>query len=519
VTGDRRPVAGNAPEIAAVAVLLAIYSLTLAPSVTLWDSGEFLAAIHSLGIPHPPGTPLYILIGKVWTLILGPVFGFARSVNLLSAVTMASACGLLANLIHRWTRDSASSFAGAVTAGAMSSVWMSANETEVYAIALLVSIFILWCADRAVEGGDRRWLLLGAYAAGLGWALHLTALLTLPAAAYLMVAAFRKQLGSPPRLVVLSGILFLLGASAALFMIVRSQHDPFINEGNASTWSALSDVLMRREYRPVAPWPRQAPFFIQIGNVVEYADWQIALSLAPDAPPSPLRTLFTAFFVMVGWVGCTAHRAKDPRSWRAMMILFLTATIGVIVYLNHKAGPSFGYGILPPNAPHEARERDYFYILAFMCWGVWIGIGAVTRIRQLAPSGSWLRNAGILIPIVPIALNWWAVDRSHEPVASEARRAAANTLLAAPQRSVVLARGDNEAFPAWYVQEVDDGRRDVTVVVVPMLPAAWYREELRRRYGLLTEADVRGWKGFDQTLASLKREAAARGRTVVEVRR
>ncbi|HEV7836530.1 MAG TPA: DUF2723 domain-containing protein, partial [Gemmatimonadaceae bacterium] len=74
------------PGWTAGVLLLFVYMLTLAPSVTLWDSGEFLAAIHSLGIPHPPGTPLYVLLGKVWSMALGSVFGFARSINLLSAV-------------------------------------------------------------------------------------------------------------------------------------------------------------------------------------------------------------------------------------------------------------------------------------------------------------------------------------------------------------------------------------------------------------------------------------------------
>jgi hypothetical protein len=507
-------------ELAAAGVLLIVYTLTLAPSVTLWDSGEFLAAMHSLGIPHPPGTPLYVLIGKVWSMVLGPVLGFARSVNMLSAVAMACAAGLLANLILRWTRDAAWAFAAAVTAGAMSSVWMSANETEVYAIALLVSVLILWCADRAAITGDSRWLLLGAYIAGLGWALHLTALLSAPAALYLVLSRLttRQALRRPP-LLAMSALLFCLGASVVLFMIVRGQHDPFLNEGNASTWSALSDVLMRREYRPVAPWPRQAPLFLQIGNVFEYADWQIALGLAPDAPPSWLRTPFTILFVLLGIIGCAAHRTADRRSWRAMMILFLTATLAVIAYMNHKASPSFGIGILPPHAPHEARERDYFYILAFVCWGLWCGIGGITLSRRIAPSRSWARNAGVLVPIVPLVLNWAAVDRSREPVASEARRAAANTLLPAPRHAVVLARGDNDAFPAWYAQEVERIRRDVTVVVVPMLPADWYREEIRRRYGILGQSEVQRWEGFDQTLASLRKEAGAKGRAVVEVKR
>jgi hypothetical protein len=511
-----------AVEMMAAGVLLAVYTLTLAPSVTLWDSGEFLAAMHSLGIPHPPGTPLYVLLGKVWSMALGPIFGFARSVNLLSAVAMACACGLLANLILRWTRDSAWAFAAAVSAGAMSSVWMSANETEVYAIALLVSMLILWCADRASTTGNWRWLLLGAYTAGLGWAMHLTALLTVPAAVYLVFEVFRAQKKLPTaRVLGASVLLFCLGASAVLFMIVRAQHDPAINEGNASTWNAFSDVLMRREYRPVAPWPRQAPLFLQIGNVFEYADWQIALGLAPDAPPSWLRTPFTILFVLLGIAGCRAHREADRRSWRAMMIVFLTATLAVIAYLNHKASPSFGFGILAAGAPHEARERDYFYILAFICWGMWAGIGAVTLARKSfsRSSISWLRNVGLLIPILPIALNWRAVNRAPQPGASEAHRAALNTLMPPPPRGVVLARGDNEAFPAWYAQEVEGIRRDVTVVVVPMLPAAWYRAEITRRYRLLGEAEVRNWTGFDQTLASLRREASAKGRAVVEASR
>ena len=57
-----------------------------------------------------------------------------------------------------------------------------------------------------------------------------------------------------------------------------------------------------------------------------------------------------------------------------MWLLFAAGTIGVVMYLNLKAGPSYGVGFLPTNAPHEARERHYFFVLGFVCWGLWAGI-------------------------------------------------------------------------------------------------------------------------------------------------
>src|SRR5258707_5925846 len=102
--------------------------LTLAPSVTLWDSGEFLSAIHSLGIPHPPGTPLYVLIGNIWGKVFSPLVGFAYSVNLLSALCSAIACALMANLFVRWTGDRLAAYATPACDCTASSLWRSATD-------------------------------------------------------------------------------------------------------------------------------------------------------------------------------------------------------------------------------------------------------------------------------------------------------------------------------------------------------------------------------------------------------
>jgi hypothetical protein len=501
--------------------------LTLAPGVTLWDSGEFLAAIHSLGIPHPPGTPLYILIGKVWSMVFASVFGFARSINLLSAVCTAFGCGILTSLFTKWSGDGFAGTAAGLTAGLMSTVWLNATETEVYAVALLFGCMILWAADRAGENSDARWALLAAYLAGLAWALHLTALLVVPSAILLVFstgdgyfavpvgrryADGRREAHSFAKLLRGAIIVAVIGMTAVVFLYIRARHDPAINQGNPSTWGSLVDVILRRQYDVPALWPRRAPFYLQLGNVVEYADWQFAKGLTPDPPPSWWRTSTTVLYALVGLFGFFAHRRADRRSWRAMALLFLVSTIGVVIYLNLKAGPSFGAGILPANAPHEARERDYFFFWAFICWGLWAGFGAIRLSRLLrAP----FNVIAMVLPLAPVILNWTAVDRRTDAVEERARLDEGDMLAKVPPSGVFLALGDNDTYPLWYLQQAEGTRKDVTVVTLPLLAADWYRAELARRYKLLDSSAVSRWLGRDSTVALLTKRSYDQNRPVI----
>ena len=501
--------------------------LTRAPGITLWDSGEFLAAIHSLGIPHPPGTPLYILIGKVWSLIFAALFGFARSINLLSAFCTAFGCGILASLVSSWTEDGYAGTAAGLTAGLMSTMWLNATETEVYAVAFLFGCMILWAADRAGKYSEARWALLAAYLAGLAWTLHLTALLVVPSAILLVFTTSdgyfavpvgrrhvdgRRETHSFAKLLRSAVIVALVGMTAVLFLLIRARHDPVINQGNPSTFASFLDVLLRRQYDVAPLWPRRAPFYIQLGNIFEYADWQFAKGLAPDAPPSWWRTPVTILYALVGLCGFVMHRNVDRRSWRALTLLFFVSLIGVVIYLNLKAGPSFGAGLLPPTAAHEARERDYFFFWVFVCWGLWAGFGAIRLSRALTMP---LNLIAMLMPFAPALLNWTAVDRRTDPEETRARTDQSEMLAKVPPSGVFLALGDNDTYPLWYLQQVESTRRDVTVVTLPLLPAKWYRAELARRYKLLDSTAVENWLGRDSTVALITRRSYAQNRPVL----
>jgi hypothetical protein len=501
--------------------------LTLAPGVTLWDSGEFLAAIHSLGIPHPPGTPFYVLLGKVWSMLFADAFGFARSINLLSAVCTALGCGIMTSLFSKWTGDSFAAIAGGITAGVTSTIWLSATETEVYAVALFFGCLIIWAADRAGERSDMRWALLSAYLAGLAWSLHLTALLVVPSAILLVFstrdgyfavpvgrryADGRREAHSFAKLLKASILVTLVGMTCVLFLVFRARQDPAINQGNPSTFGSLIDVILRRQYDVAPLWPRQAPLYIQLGNLFEYADWQFAKALAPDAPPSWWRTPITVVYALLGVVGFFAHRTMDRRSWRAIALLFVVSTLGVVVYLNLKAGPSFGVGFLPANAPHEARERDYFFFFGFLCWGLWAGFGAIRVARMLKGPPAMLV---MVIPFVPAFLNWTAVDRRTDQEEAQARITEGEMLARVPPSGVFLALGDNDTYPLWYLQQGESTRRDVTIVTVPLLGAKWYRAELQRRYKLLDSTAVEHWLGRDTTVALLTKRAYDLNRPVI----
>jgi hypothetical protein len=248
-------------------------------------------------------------------------------------------------------------------------------------------------------------------------------------------------------------------------------------------------------------WPRRAPVWLQLANWFEFADWQFALSFAPSVIPSVARVMLTFVFAMLGVAGSRWHREADRRTWLAVLLLFLCGSVGVIVYLNLKAGASFGWQFVPDDAGHEARERDYFFVLGFWAWGLWAAMGAMVLAKRLRlPVG-----AGVALASMPIVLNWSAVNRRTEPEASLPRMVASALLDGLPQRAVLFVAGDNDSYPLWYLQQVEARRRDVTIVTMPLLGAPWYAAELQRRHQLAAPAGTGTVLGLSRGIADAAR--------------
>lgn len=188
----------------------AIYSATAIRTLALWDSGEWVAASRVLGISHPPGAPLFLLWGRLATMLPRPDDVAARVTGL--SVLFATATAVLVTLVlgelilrfqqRQQARDAATDPAariarwGGAAVGALAlafsdAQWANAIEAEVYAPYLFFTVLVLWLllrwiARRHDQGADRL-LLLGAYLTGLALGVHVLHALALPALILLLI--------------------------------------------------------------------------------------------------------------------------------------------------------------------------------------------------------------------------------------------------------------------------------------------------------------------------------------------
>ena len=176
--------------------------LTLAPTVSFWDCGEYIAASYILGVPHPPGTPLYILIGRIFSILpLGDNIGYR--VNLISPIVASLAILFLFLIIVKFLKRYVDmdkdinrmsvyfgAFIGAMTFAFTDSHWFNSVEAEVYAFSTFLTSLVMWLTlrweEKAGEYGHERYLLFIAYIVGLSIGIHLLSLLIIFVIAVIM---------------------------------------------------------------------------------------------------------------------------------------------------------------------------------------------------------------------------------------------------------------------------------------------------------------------------------------------
>jgi len=216
-------------------IAMVVYTLTVEPTASFWDCGEFIACSYKLEVPHPPGAPFFLLTGRLFSMLaMGDTTQVAYWVNMLSVLCSSFAIlflywsiSHLAGKILRVERGNETSvqqilMVGAGMVGALActfsdSFWFSAVEAEVYGMSSFFTAFVFWgilkWENKENESDRARWLILIAYMMGLSIGVHLLNLVTIPVLGLIVYFKYKKE-------VTPWGIVSTLLVSGAIILLI-----------------------------------------------------------------------------------------------------------------------------------------------------------------------------------------------------------------------------------------------------------------------------------------------------------
>lgn len=450
----------DAPTVALVVVAI-VYLRTLAHWVTAGDSGELAAAAVTLGIAHPPGYPLFTLLG--WAAAHGVPFGSAIfRVGLVSALAAAAAVAMLVRLGLRLegVPDAPRPVVAAVLAASglaafAATVWSQAVVVEVYALqGLLLMLLLAACEWSLRPGSDprRTWPLAGL-AAGLTLVNHLTGVLLLPC------VALALTLGPRPSRDKLLRVLGLTAAATAaplvlyLYLPLRSLARPAVAWSVIDAWQPFLVHVSARQFHGL--WGDQG---LRLAELVRFLLRQL-----PDEASLVLPALAVGGLIRLG--------RRRPR----FAVVSALAAAALVVY-------NLGYPI-----PDIAS----YYLPVILILAVWATAGAAGMVRAATRCGgqraAWSAAAALgLAVLLPLHGNWALCDRRDDRLVD---CSVADTLGPLEPGAVLITnRWDTVSGPALYAQQVQGLRPDVLVLDYGRTAGPDLAAELARRAPDLTDA-------------------------------
>ncbi len=536
-----------------------IYLKTMAPTASFWDCGEFIACSYILGIPHPPGSPVFVMIARIFSVI--PFFDqIAARINLLSALTSALAIWLTylvtVKLTAGWGREVESLWKrmGRYVAGIVGSLfvafsmtfWSNAVEAEVYGLSMFLMMLILYLAllwmDRLTTAKGDRLLILMAYLALLSTGIHMTVFLVVPLAFLLIVVTDRNKLLDlrfwitgivlllvvhrvTPFLVTVGAWFFITllfslaarnrkvwalcflitcagvaGYSSQLFIPIRSSLDPAIDENDPDDWASFKSFLERSQYGQQSMisrmFHRRGTWANQLGTKERMGFWGFFREQYMQRSLWFIPTL-------LGLFGIWELLRKRKREGVVLIFLILACTLGLVFYMN------FADGTKPDRLTGEiirleVRDRDYFFTPGFMFFALAMGLGAFGLIGRLGNLVERRYKAlqpvlGILVVIL-LVLPLLALKKNYHRNDRTGNWIpydyAYNHLMGCDEDAMLITNGDNDTFPLWFLQNVEKIRQDVRIINLSLLNADWYILQLKNMWNVPMNLEYDQIKGI-----------------------
>ncbi len=379
---------GLIPALVGLAAL-GVYLQTLLPGAGWGDIARFQYVARVWGIPHRFGYPLYIALSRPFGYL--PVGNLAYRINLMSAVFAALAAVMVYLLVKLLTRTRAAGDEVAAASAALSfafsrTLWGQAVVAEVYALnaALIGAVLLALLAWHETRRTGLLYLGLGLYALSFGN--HMTVVTLVPAVAYLLLVTEPRLLLNPRHLAAMAG-LALLGAAQYLYVILRAQQQPLLNELGPFSWRGWIHWMTRSRF------PGQF-FGYTAGDQVDRL--RIYLEL--------LEKQFFRWGYILGWIGAWERLKANARSFTFLAL----AALGIYLFGMNYGGVTFRIYLIP----------SYLVFAVFVGCGLsavwhWLAGAVETWPRGLAGAlQSGLAVAILAMPLYPLWQNWADVDQS-----------------------------------------------------------------------------------------------------------
>ncbi len=445
------------PAAVVAAITLAGYVSTMAPGLT-WqhdgaDGGDLIAAVQTLGIPHPPGYPTYVLLARAFTRL--PLGGsLAYRTNLFSAAAATVAVIFIFLTARRMLlraaapsplRDDGIAATAALALAFSPTLWSQSVITEVYALHAAFAGAILFCLLQYESGGSRPsfWPPVAALLFGIGLGNHLTLVFMAPAAVILLADTELRWKGWG-RL----ALLATAGLAVYAYLPWRARAWPPINWGNPQNVSGLWWMLSAAPYR------------------------SYAFALPAHFLPTRLLAGATLWLQQFGPLGLAFVLVGAWHLWQTRR----RPAAALLLYFALNAGYAIGYN----------TTDSYVYLIpAYLVSALWMVVGLLWISNQIIPHRQQTR--GWTVALLALALlaipgaNWWQNHRAMDLRTDVAAQTyAATTFQNVTQNALILGDEDKHVFALWYYRYVETSRSDATVLAEGLLAFPWYRDTLRR---------------------------------------
>jgi hypothetical protein len=467
-------------ELAAGSIAFAVYAVTLAPSVPAGDSGELITVAATGGVAHPPGYPLYTILGRAWLGVV-PFGSAALRMNLFSAVCAALAVAVLAGAVRRLAGSRMAAAIAAALLAFSPPFWKNAVVAEVFALNALLAACLIDAFARVLRragtvdlpGGDEQrppgpaWPLLSiAFIAGLlATHHHSLVLLALPialvtAAALWLPGPFLQRAGiahrpyvPTPALVAGCVLAFALGLLPLAWIPFAAARNPALSWGDVHGARDLLRLLLRADYGTFQLDPVAADYAPGVPHGLFYLQ-----SLARDFGWTGLLLLAPGVF---------AFARRPPLLAAAIGFAFLQWAFFTRVRF-------------PADTPLLRGVVERFYVLPDLGLAVVCGLGAAALLGRLPPRAQVPLGALLLavVTAVPLVAHGERISQRGNRLVEHLAR---DVMAGVPRGAVLFVRGDVFHNSLAWLQHCERVRPDVTVVDQELMTYDWYVRALRRR--------------------------------------